>query len=186
MGQNYRLSSELVVIGSIGAPFGVKGWLKVNSYTDPIENILHFKQWYLVDKEHQYISNQFMYTILEAKQSQDRFVVLFNGIKDRFAASHLTNKKIVINRKDLPELSADQYYWTDLIGATVYDLSGNLLGCLDHIFTTPANDVMVVKQQDMQVDNNSAKEYLIPYKIGEFVIDVDLANKKMIVDWDIE
>ena len=185
MGQNHKSSNKLVVIGSVGAPFGVKGWLKVNSYTDPKENILHFKQWYLVDKEH-HLAEQLMYTVLEAKESQDRFVVLFNGIKDRFTASNLTNKKIAIDRKDLPELSANQYYWADLIGSMVYDLSGKLLGCLDHIFTTVANDVMVVKQRDTQIGSNSVKEYLIPYKLGEFVVNIDLTNKKIIVNWDVE
>ena len=185
MGQSHKSSNKLVVIGSIGAPFGVKGWLKVNSYTDPKENILHFKQWYLVDKEHQ-SGERSMYTVLQAQESQHRFVVLFNGIKDRFTASSLTNKKIAIDRKDLPELSANQYYWADLIGSMVYDSSGKLLGCLDHIFTTVANDVMVVKQRDVRIDSNSVKEYLIPYKLGEFVVNIDLANKKIIVNWDIE
>lgn len=196
MGQNYGSSSKLVIVGSVGAPFGVHGWLKINSYTEPKDNILRFKKWFLVEEQQGTIKQPSSdpVSILEIKESQDKFLVLFSGILDRSKAAILTNKKIAIEREDLPELSKDEYYWADLIGSKVYNLSEKLLGVLDHMFATLANDVMVIKpintipsqgEGEYIIANNVEQEYLIPYKIGEFVISVDLPNKTIIVNWDV-
>jgi 16S rRNA processing protein RimM len=214
MGQIHSLSSKLVVIGNIGAPFGIKGWLKVFSYTDPQENILTFNKWHLIEfnnhsnnynsnndydyNSHQYHNNeqntddfnQDLYTVLEIKRFNNQFLVLFDRIQDRNDAALLTNKKVAINRNELPELPDGQYYWADLIGSKVYNLTGAMLGLLDHVFTTGANDIMVVKKNNnnSNVNNTSKhnnKDYLIPYKKEEFVVDIDLINKKLIVNWDL-
>ena len=183
MGQDHSSSSKLVIIGSIGAPFGINGWLKVNSYTEPKENLLHFKKWFLVDENNTTNSQQPLpCVVLEARETKDRFLVLFTGVADRSKAATLTNKKIAIKRDDLPELSNNEYYWADLIVSKVYNLSEKLLGVLDHMFVTAANDVMVVKETGSIGD----KEYLIPYNLGEFVIKVDLPNKTIIVNWDLD
>lgn len=202
MGQSHSLSSKLVVIGNIGAPFGIKGWLKVFSYTDPQENILNFNKWYLIrsssnintlKEKNTPLLEYSPYNIREIKKFQQQFLVLFEGIADRNNAALLTNKKIGINRHDLPELPAGQYYWDDLIGSEVYNLSGEMLGLLDHVFATGANDVLVVnkKNNNNYTTNNTKKyknnndSYLIPYKEKEFVVDIDLCNKKLIVNWDL-
>ena len=117
-------------------------------------------------------------------------LVFFDRIQDRNDAALLTNKKVAINRHELPELPDGQYYWADLIGSKVYNLTGAMLGLLDHVFTTGANDIMVVKKNNnnSNVNNTSKhnnKDYLIPYKKEEFVVDIDLINKKLIVNWDL-
>ena len=185
MGQNY--SSKLVTIGSVGAPFGVHGWLKVNSYTEPRDNILRFKKWLLVDEEHS-IRQPLTPSILEFKESKDKLLILFTGIVDRSQAATLTNKKIAIEREDLPQLAANEYYWADLIGSKVYNLSDELLGVVDYMFTT-ANDVMVVSSSASASQAKTGKmgpkkEYLIPYNVGEFIVNVDLPNKIITVNWD--
>lgn len=180
MGQIHssKSASKLVVIGSIGAPFGVNGWLKVNSYTDPRENILKFKQkpWFLVEEQNS-IKPPLSCKLLDIKGLNDKFVVLFAEILDRSQAAILTNKKIAIKREDLPELAESEYYWADLIGCKVYNLSEEFLGILEDMLVTAANDIMIVKQTD--------QKYLIPYSLGEFVVKVDLPNQLIIVDWDM-
>lgn len=174
MGQSHNCSEKLIIIGSIGAPFGVKGWVKVNSYTEPKENIIHFHKWILVDQNK---SNNIEPVLLETKQLNNKFIALFKDVTDCNQAALLTNKQIAITRDALPELPVDQYYWEDLISCEVYNLSEQYLGNVDYLFSTAANDVIVVK------NSSSQKEYLIPYSIGDFIIKIDLEKNTIIVDW---
>lgn len=178
MGQSSSSSRKLVVIGNIGAPFGLNGWVKVNSYTEPKDNILSFNNWILIDNSTTKKINEENPHILEVKQSKDQFLVLFDGIKDRNAAALLTHKNIAVLRKDLKKLAENEYYWDDLIGCKVYDLSNNLIGIVDYIFKAAANDIMVVKS--LAPVN---KEYLIPYSLGNTVVEVNIPDQKIIVDW---
>jgi len=186
MGQNCNHSNKLVVIGSVGAPFGVEGWLKINSYTEPRGNILQFESWLLVNDENSLNHEQKInLSSIKIKQSHNNILVLFTDIKDRTEASLLTNKKIVVSRHDLPELDVDQYYWEDLIGLNVYNLSGQLVGVVDYLFSTAANDVMVVKTSDDNNTNNN-KEHLIPYSLGDTIKNINLLDKTILVDWKLD
>ncbi len=180
MGQNDSPTNKLVVIGNIGAPFGVQGWVKINSYTEPKENIFHFENWLLTDDEsgssHQQIATS---SIVKTKKSKDQFLVLFANVQDRNLASLLTNKKIAINRNELPILPTNQYYWEDLINCNVYNLSGESLGMVDYLFSTSSNDIMVVKNSINNV------EYLIPYSFGDIVTNVNLSKQIITVNWDL-
>lgn len=176
MGQNYSASEKLIIIGSIGAPFGIKGWVKINSYTEPKENIINFNKWVLVDNN---TLNNIEPILLEIKQLNNKFIALFKDIINCDQAALLTNKQIAIKRNALPELPVDQYYWEDLINCEVYNLSEQYLGAVDYLFSTEANDVVVVK------NCNTKKEYLIPYSIGDFIMKIDLDQRIIIVDWGI-
>ncbi len=198
MGQNSGSTEELVVVGKIGSPFGVNGWLRVNSFTDPQSNIWDFDSWFLLLDEqlNQFSANNLInnakdisnynnisnniYILSRVKESRKKFLVLFKDLIDRTQAAKLTNKSIAIKRSDLPKLTTEQYYWVDLIGAKVYNLSNCLLGCLDHVFATPANDIMVIKN----IENNI--EYLIPYSLGDTVVKIDLENRIIIVNWSVD
>lgn len=202
MGQNCGSTEELVVIGKIGSPFGVKGWLRVNSFTDPQSNIWDFDSWFLLKNDQlnhfsnnnlinsaKHVSNlnglnanDNIYRLSRLKESRNKFLVLFQDIIDRTQASKLTNKSIAIKRSDLPKLTTDQYYWVDLIGAKVYNLSNFLLGCLDHVFATAAHDIMVIKN----IENNKNIEYLIPYSLSDTVVKIDLENRIIIVNWKVD
>ena len=200
MGQNCGSTEELVVVGKIGSPFGVKGWLRVNSFTDPQSNIWDFDSWFLLKNDQlnhfsnnnlinnaKYISNyndinianNNIYILSRFKESRNKFLVLFKDIIDRTQASKLTNKSIAIKRSDLPKLTTGQYYWVDLIGAKVYNSSNVLLGCLDHVFATAAHDIMVIK-------NFENIEYLIPYSLSDIVAKIDLENRIIIVNWKVD
>lgn len=185
MGQDGSAATKLklIVVGSIGAPSGIKGWVKINSYTDPLDNIFNFNQWFLADQNcsDQYISDTKdleKIRVLEVKNGAkpNQLLALIAGVADRTAAACLTNKKIAVDRDELPELESAQYYWADLVGCLVYH-NDQLLGRVQHMFNNNANDIMSV------VDEANAEQHLIPFVMDQFVLDVDLSEQKILVNW---
>lgn len=153
--------------------FGVKAWVKINSYTDPIENILDYQPWLMVMKHGLQQSVTYAHADVHAKG----VVVQCAGFEDMTAAQSLVGARIYVSKEQLPKLSEGQFYWTDLEGLTVYTLEGVLLGKVAYLFATQANDVLVVRGD---------KERFIPYLSGEVVKHVDLSSRVMQVDWDPE
>jgi 16S rRNA processing protein RimM len=158
-----------LIIGRFGKPFGVFGWIKVISFTDPSDNILKFKRW-LIQKnngwEELYIDS--------SKKHASNIVVKLPNISSPEEAKHFTNIKIAVLREELPKLKKTEHYWTDFYGLEVINKEGVSLGIIKSLIATGSNDVLVVE--------GGKKRYLIPY-LSYVVIDVDLANKKIVVDW---
>lgn len=189
-----ELTAELVVIGEISAVFGVKGWLKVHSYTDPIDNILAYDNWWL-DKKGQ--TRQVI--IDEARRHSNGIIVHIKDVDDRDVAKEYCKSQIKIPLSAMPELSDDDYYWHQLEGLQVYlqeqsGQAGPLIGTVDHLIETGANDVLVIKLEAKLEAKSEAKsgsksepeEILIPYLLGKVVKSVDIDNGTMLVDWQIE
>ena len=162
-------SDTVVTVGKIGKPYGVKGWVHVYSYTDPIHNLIDYPHWQL----HQEKQPRSV-TLEKIHLNGNHFVVKFEGIEDRNEAALLTNATIQVSRENLPTLSHNEFYWSDLQGLSVIDLHGKCLGIVNHLLETGANDVLVVIGE---------KRQLIPY-LPHVVLDVDLKQKTMRVDWD--
>lgn len=166
-----------VIVGKIGAPYGVRGWVKVYSYTEPKENLFSYPLlletgrhgWRPLAIEH-------------FKAHGDAFVVKLHEIEDRDQAALITNGNLAVYREDLPELDPEadkgSYYWADLIGLKVYNQNGIELGETVDFFATGANDVLVVQGE--------TGEHLIPYVPEQYILNVDLAAKQMKVLWDLE
>jgi 16S rRNA processing protein RimM len=185
-----ELTAELVVIGEISAVFGVKGWLKVHSYTDPIDNILAYDNWWL-DKKGQ--TRQVI--IDEARRHSNGIIVHIKDVDDRDVAKEYCKSQIKIPLSAMPELSDDDYYWHQLEGLQVYlqeqsGQAGPLIGTVDHLIETGANDVLVIKlEAELEAKSGSKsepEEILIPYLFGKVVKSVDIDNGTMLVDWQIE
>jgi len=163
---------EMVVMGRVSGLFGVRGWIKVYSYTKPRSGILDYSPWFLRLnggwEEHDVV----------AGHSQGKGIVAhLLHYDDRDQAVQLLGCDIAVRRDQLPELGVGEYYWTDLEGLRVENLDGDMLGRISHLFETGANDVIVVQGE---------REYLIPYTWGVAVRKVDLAAGLMVVDWDPE
>jgi 16S rRNA processing protein RimM len=165
-------SSEKVVVGRIGAVFGVKGWLKIHSFTEPMDNILHYSPWYIQDKGTWQIKE-----IVEFAVQTKQLIVQFAGLHDRESAQLFTGLEIAVAKELLPKLATDEYYWADLEGLTVVNTEGVVLGKVDYLFATGSNDVLVVK---------GSKQYLIPFLLNQFVLSIDLPSSSMQVDWDAD
>lgn len=166
--------SEYVVVGKIGAPYGVRGWVKVFSFTEEMDALLDYDPWYFKDAkaggEELPIA-----PVTEAKTHGKGIVAKFKGCDDRDAAARLNGREIAIRRDQLPPTEAGEYYWSDLQGLEVLTTEGVSLGKVDHLLETGANDVLVVKGD---------RERLIPYVTGPIVKKVDLAAGTLQVDWD--
>lgn len=163
---------NLVIIGRIVGLYGVKGWLRVHAYTSPIQNILGYQPWQ-IGSDHRWEEHR----LEQGKTHGKGLVVKLAGMDDRDQAAALQQQDIAIAREQLPPLAGDSYYWTDLEGLKVQTLKGAVLGTLDHLFETGANDVMVVKGE---------RERLIPWIRGQVVMKVDMKAGCIEVDWDPE
>lgn len=160
-----------VIVGRIAGVYGVKGWVRIYSYTQPLDNILDYTPWQL------YIAPDWrVVKPLDGRIHGKGVVALLEGCPDRDAAAALIGCDIAVDRAQLPEAGEDEIYWADLIGLKVVNLEGVELGLVDHLFETGANDVLVVKGE---------RERLLPY-IDAVVLSVDLAAGLMRVDWDPE
>ena len=171
--------SSLVNVGRITAVYGVKGWVKVHSYTDPAENLFEYHPWYLKTKH-----GVKQIEIDEARPHGDAFVAHIVGVDDRDIAAQYTAADIAVEREILPELDDGEYYWSQLEGLIVFSQFGGTrqrLGKVSKLFETGANDVLVVAGDTESIDQ---RERLIPYVPGQFVLAIDLAAGEILVDWD--
>jgi len=170
-------AQEYVLIGKIGSVFGVKGWLKVASYTSLNKDILSYKPWYFRQ------NNGWQKTeIASGKMHGKNVIVQLDGINDRDQAMLLTGTEIAVLRSQLPELAENEYYWSDLEGLSVESIDGQLLGKVSYLMETGANDVLVV--ETLKDEHKGDKEILIPYISGQVIKSVDLKSRKIVVDWD--
>ena len=147
-------TSELIEVGRVTAAFGIKGWVKIRSYTDPVDNILQYRPWWLCPASRSPIDsgryranskeNEHKIEIEDHRWQNQQLVVLFKGFNDRNQAEALKQLSIWVSRDQLPELEADEYYWHQLIGLHVYNEQSTYLGRVVELFETGANDVMVL------------------------------------------
>ena len=164
---------DFIKVGKIGATYGIKGWLKIRTYTEYGASILEYTPWHLLDaKDHE---NR---TILveDGRAHGAGIVVKFVGIETPEAARLLTGLTIAITRAQLPPLKEHEYYWSDLEGLSVYNTKNELLGTVSYIMSTGSNDVLVVKGD---------KEHAIPYLINSVIKKIDLEKREIHVDWEL-
>lgn len=186
-GKRLTQANGLTSIGEISAVFGVKGWLKVHSFTEPMENILAYDNWLLEKNGQQQSVN-----IDEARKHGNGIVVHIKDVDDRDVARQYCKSQILIPLASMPLLQEDDYYWHQLEGLQVYQQAvdgqqGVLLGTVDYLLETGANDVLVVKTVvDVTADAKQAADLLIPYLYGDVVKLVDLENGIILVDWQLD
>ena len=163
--------SEYLIVGRISGLYGVRGWVKIFSHTDPRDNILSYPIWHLRQ------GNEWrQVTLAEGRLHGKGVVARLTGCDDRDVAAGLIGSDIAILREQLQQAEPGEYYWTDLLGLEVRTVEGIELGMVDHLMETGSNDVLVVLQ--------GKRERLIPFIREQVVREIDLAGKKMVVDWD--
>jgi 16S rRNA processing protein RimM len=164
-------AGEFLNVGQVSGVFGVKGWVKVYSFTDPRENILQYSPWIL-----QKNSKTQEVKLLGGRRQGNLVIAELQGISDRDLAAELMGADILIRKQQLPKASDGEYYWADLIGLEVRNQEGCKLGKVDHLLETGANDVLVVVDGDL--------ERLIPFLQQSTILKIDLDDGLIIVDWD--
>lgn len=167
---------EMIDVGRISGLHGVRGWVKIYSYTDPREGILKYDPWLVK------VGGQWRPFKLKTGRAQGKGVVAqLEGYDDRDQAATLMNCDIAILREQLPRVKKGEYYWIDLVDLDVVDLEGNVLGKVKKMMPTGtgANDVLVV-------DGVNQEELLIPFVKEVYVFDVDLESRRITVDWQLD
>ena len=157
-------------VGRISGVFGIKGWVKVFSFTDARESILNYSPW-LLKKD----SETRLVNVIDGNLQGKAVVAQLDGVSDRDQAASLMGWDIFINPDQLPKVAKNEYYWSDLVGLAVETTLGVQLGIVDSLLETGANDVVIVKGE---------RERAIPFLQGKTIINIDLDAGKMIVDWD--
>jgi len=169
------LASDTIVIGKIGAPYGVKGWVKITTYTDEIEGVFEYSPWLLGDGKKEYIVDHW-------RTHNKGVVAKLVGVESRDDAESIKNLDVSIKAEQLPELADDDYYWRDLVGMQVVTDKGYGLGVVKELFETGANDVMLVKANSN--DAFGQKERMLPFIREQVIKVVDMQARTITVDWD--
>lgn len=165
-----RVDDDFVVVGKITGVFGVRGGLKVYSYTEPRANILNYSPWYLITG-----GVRVAREVRNGHAKGKGVVAFLADCTDRNAAEALVYSEVAVLRSQLPPAEEGEYYWSDLIGLHVVTVNGIALGQVTQLFETGANDVLVVQGE---------RERMIPYLPKQVVREVNLARGEMVVDWD--
>lgn len=173
--------SNLITVGLITGVFGIKGWVKVKSYTQPAESLINYQPWWLKTRH-----GVKPVELAEHQSHSDGWIVRLAGVEDRTQAEIYARCEIAIERNVLPTLGEDDFYWHQLIGLKVVSIYGGKtvpLGSVSKMMETGANDVIVVKPDASSVDD---RERLVPYVFGDYVTEVCMEQGVIKVDWDPE
>ena len=160
-----------LLVGKIVGLYGVQGWVKLESYTEPRVGIFAYQPWLVtsVDREVEIAG-------AHGREQGKGMVCSLPGFEDRDAAARLIGAEIRVWRSALPKPNRGELYWADLEGLEVVTLQGVALGQVSHVFATGANDVLVVR--------DALRERMIPFVHKQFVHEVDLEGGRITVDWD--
>jgi 16S rRNA processing protein RimM len=161
-------AQKQIALGYISAVHGIKGWVKVHSWTRPMEAIFEYQPWLLGEE-------RTPVTIVDGRKQGKGLVVLLPGNESRDQAATLVGQQIFVGRETLPATAKDEYYWSDLEGLEVHTTGGEVLGRVDRLMETGANDVLVIFGD---------RQHLVPFVQGQYVKRVDLENGLIEVDWD--
>lgn len=169
---------QRVALGRFGAVFGIKGWLRLNSFTSPAENICSYGQLQME------LAGVWSEIELDAHRLQGKgLVVHVKGYDDPETARALTGTTVWVDSAAMPVLPQGEYYWHELQGLRVINTQDQRFGKVAELMETGANDVLVVHPDDDSIDG---RERLIPYLVGSVIVEVDLSEGMIRVDWEAD
>ena len=163
-------TSRSIVVGRVAGLYGVKGWIKVYSFTQPRQNILKYSPWFLCGA-----GSRRAAAVAESRVHGKALIARLEGVTDRDAAAELVGTDILVDRDQLGDTEEGEFYWTDLVGLRVVTEDGREIGVVDHLLETGANDVLVVAGD---------RRRLVPFVMDQVIRQVDLENGTIIVAWD--
>ncbi|MFT3756202.1 MAG: ribosome maturation factor RimM [Pseudoxanthomonas sp.] len=162
-----------LLLGRVAGAFGVRGQLKLESWTQPRAAIFRYQPWTLRDAA----GSECELTGARGRDSGKHLIADFPGVEDRDAAEALRGTEVWVPRSALPPPKPGEYYWVDLEGLRVVNVEGVDFGTVSHLFSTGANDVLVIRGD---------RERLVPFVEPDYVKAVDFDTGVVTVDWDAE
>lgn len=175
--QEPAVSQKRVLLGRIHGAFGVRGELKLESFTDPVRGILRYQPWILRDAR----GVEREVAGARGRETAKGLVATLPGVEDRDAADALRGTEVWVPRSALPPPAEGEYYWVDLEGLRVVNLEGADLGTVSHLVATGANDVLVA-----QGGAPDSRERMIPFLQPDYIRSVDFDAGVVTVDWDAD
>ena len=168
-----------IVMGSVAGVSGLRGWVKVLSFTEPRSNLFDYDTLWLgrASAPNGQDGGWRAFEVSGGRPQGKGMVLKFVGIDDRDAAAALIGLDIAVDRERLPPLEEGEFYWADLEGLRVVTGEGVGLGRVERLFATGANDVLVARDED-------GRERLLPFLRGQVIKTVDLGQGLIEVDWD--
>ena len=154
-------------MGQFAAPYGVRGFSRIRTFTESPDSLMRYPEWWVGGDA------GFELRTCEAEMKGGMLTARLEGVADREGAQAIIGREIAVIRDALPDAAEGEYYWADLVGLDVVNLSGEGLGKVDRLFSNGANDVIVVAGD---------AERLIPC-VDAYVREVDLASRRIVVDW---
>ena len=155
-------------MGRIVAPYAVKGWVRIQPFTEYLDSLLDYGAWWLgrpgAWRE---------IRVVDGKVHGQYLLAELEGVSDRDAAEALQGMDVAVNRDEFPEIESDEYYWDDLIGLDVVNAEGMSLGQVTGLLETGVHDVLKVLGE---------RERLIPF-VATYVREVDTKGRRILVDW---
>ncbi len=161
------IPENLLLIGKVVKPHGIRGWLKIKSYSESTTTFSRAGKVYLLKA-----GRLEEWELTAVKPHKGHFLIELKGIEDRNKAEEYRNADVYIDKGVLKK-EEGEFFWYELIGIKVYLISGKYLGTIKHIFRTGSNDVYVVEEKE--------REYLIP-AIEDVVKEIDLDSGKMLIE----
>lgn len=164
-------------LGRIAGVYGVRGWIRIQSYTQPLDNLLDYKPWW-IDR-----NGGFEARVVDGRMHSGALIAQISGpdgqpIENRDVAASLIGSYIEVERSALPELPDDEFYWFDLVGLQVQNVDGVVLGTVTEVTSNGAQDVLVIQDGET--------ERMIPFVHGPIIQDVSLAERRIVADWQPE
>jgi len=167
-----------VILGRITGIFGLQGWVKVHSDTNPRENITGYKRWWLKQS-----GSWQRWQVTGGRPQGKTIIAQLEGVSTPEQSSELVGATIAVERDEMPKLRPGEYYWADLQNLQVRTVDGTEIGVVARLFETGANDVLVVADQ-REGHTGKGKEVLVPWLVPDVVTEVDMENRMITVDWD--
>ena len=166
----------MVIMGRIAAAQGIRGWVKVQPYTEHLDSLLDYRTWWIGTEHGPWREVQ----VMQCEAHNKTLAAHLPDCPDRNAAEKLKGLLIAVPRSNLPQHAKDEYYWSDLIGLAVVNEAGEHLGTVASLLETGANQVLSVQPESSKTGNSG--EILIPF-VATAIKQVDLQNKTIRVDW---
>lgn len=167
-----RSKDRKILIGKLGKPHGIKGFVYFHYYGQDLSNLETYKKLHIQDHS--------TFQLDKIEQKADRLIIKLDGCDDRNSAENLRNKEVYIEETDLPTLDEGEYYLYQLEGLLVKNLENKILGMVKSSFGTKSNEVLVIESTENSVDN---EERLLPYVKSEVIKEINLDEGMMLVDW---
>ena len=161
-----------ILLGRISGVFGVRGEIKIESWTDPRDAIFRYQPWTLARGD-----STSALAGVRGRTHGLALVASIPGIADRDAAQAMIGYEISVPRDALPPPKSGEYYWVDLEGLDVTNVDGVAFGTVSHLLDTGANHVLVVQGD---------RQRLIPFVQPQYVVEIDFAARRIVVDWDAD